>query len=54
MLEGEATLTANRYHALLILHTTEKKRYVIEQLAHLGTIQADGSLHIALAGIMRR
>lgn len=54
MLEGEATLTASRYNALLILHTTEKKHYVIEQLAHLGTIQADGSLHIALAGIMRR
>ena len=54
MLEGEANLTAGRYNALLILHTTEKKHYVIEQLAHLGRIRADGSLHIALAGIMPR
>ena len=54
MLEGEATLTANRYKVLLILHTTEKKHYVIEQLAHLGRIQADGSLHIAQSGILRR
>ncbi len=54
MLEGEASLTAGRYDALLIVHTTEKKRYVIEQLADLGEIQADGSLHIALSGRMRR
>ena len=54
MLEGEASLTADRYNALLILHTTQKKHYVIEQLAHLGKIQADGSLHIAMSGIMRR
>ncbi len=54
MLEGEANLTAGRYNALLILHTTEKKHYVIEQLAHLGRIQTDGSLHIVLAGMMPR
>jgi hypothetical protein len=39
---------------LLILHATEKKRYVIEELAKLGEIQADGSLHIELSGKMRR
>ena len=54
MLEGEASLTARRYNVLLILHTTEKKHYVIEQLAHLGEIQADGSLHIVWSGKMRR
>ncbi len=54
MLEGEASLTERRYNVLLILHTTEKKRYVIEQLAHLGKIHPDGSLHIALSGSMRR
>ena len=54
MLEGEARLTAGRYEVLLILHTTEKKRYVIEELAKLGEIQADGSLHIELSGKMRR
>ena len=54
MLEGEANLTADRYNVLLILHTTEKKHYVIEQLAHLGRIQADGSLRIVQSGILRR
>lgn len=54
MIEGEASLTERRYNVLLILHTTEKKRYVIEQLAHLGEIHPDGSLHIARAGSMRR
>lgn len=54
MLEGEASLTARRYNTLLVLHTTEKKRYVIERLAHLGEIHPDGSLHIALSGNMRR
>jgi len=54
MLEGEASLTAGRYDALLILHTTEKKHYVIEKLAHLGKIQPDGSLHIERSGRMRR
>ena len=54
MLEGEARLTAGRYEVLLILHTTEKKRYVIEELAKLGEIKADGSLHIELSGKMRR
>lgn len=54
MLEGEADLTARRYNLLLILHTTEKKRYVIEQLAHLGKIHPDGSLHITRSGIRQR
>ena len=54
MIEGEATLTARRYNALIILHTTEKKRFVIEKLAHLGEIHPDGSLHIALFGSMQR
>jgi len=54
MLEGEASLTAGRYDVLLIVHTTEKKRYVIEKLADLGEIQADGSLRIDLSGKMRR
>ena len=54
MLEGEASLTAGRYDVLLIVHTTEKKRYVIEKLADLGEIHADGSLHIELSGKMRR
>jgi hypothetical protein len=54
MLEGEASLTAGRYDVLLILHTTDKKRYVIEELADLGEIKADGSLHIELSGKMRR
>lgn len=54
MLEGEASLTAGRYDVLLILHTTDKKRYVIEELANLGEIQTDGSLRIELSGKMRR
>ena len=54
MLEGQVSLTQRRYDVLLIVHTTEKKDYVIEQLAHLGNIQADGSLHIVRAGKMRR
>lgn len=54
IIEGEASLTARRYNVTLKLNTTEKKRYVIEQLAHLGKIQADGSLHIELSGKMRR
>jgi hypothetical protein len=54
MIEGEVSLTGNRYEVLLILHTTEKKRYVIEELADLGEIHADGSLHIVRSGIMQR
>ncbi len=54
MLEGEAKLTEGRYNVLLILHTTEKKRYVIEQLAKYGQVQPDGSLHISVSGHMRR
>jgi hypothetical protein len=54
MIEGEVSITAGSYEALLILHTTEKKRYVIEELADLGEIQADGSLHITRSGSMRR
>jgi len=54
MLEGEANLTAGRYELLLILHATEKKRYVIEQLASLGKVQPDGSLRIEVYGHMRR
>lgn len=54
MIEGEAKLTAHRYDVLLILHATEKKRYVIEKLAKLGKIHPDGSLHIVLSGNMRR
>jgi len=54
MLEGEANLTARRYNATLILHTTEKKRYVIEKLAKHGKIHPDGSLHITVAGNMPR
>jgi hypothetical protein len=54
VIEGEASLRAGRYDVLVILHTTEKKRYVIELLAHLGEIQADGSLRITRSGKMRR
>ena len=54
MLEGEAKLTEGRYNVLLILHTTEKKRYVIEHLAKYGQVQPDGSLHISVSGHMRR
>ena len=54
MIEGEANLTEGRYNVLLILHTTEKKRYVIEQLAKYGVVQPDGSLHIAVSGHMQR
>jgi hypothetical protein len=54
MLEGQASFTANRYEVLLILHTTEKKRYVIEQLAGFGNIHPDGSLHIEVSGHMPR
>ncbi len=54
MLEGEARLTRGRYEALLILHATKKKRYVLEKLARLGQIQPDGSLHITLSGTMQQ
>ena len=54
MIEGEASLTARRYDVLLVLHTSENKRYVIEKLAHLGETHPDGSLHISLFGSMRR
>lgn len=54
MIEGEVSLTADRYKALIIMHTTEQKRHVIEQLAKLGKIQPDGSLHIVLTGGLRQ
>ncbi len=54
MIEGEVSITAGRYEALLILHTTDKKRYVIEELADLGEIHTDGSLHITRSGLLRR
>jgi hypothetical protein len=54
VIEGEASLKAGRYEVLVILHTTEKKRYVIEQLSDLGEIHADGSLHITRSGKVRK
>lgn len=54
MIEGEVSLRAGRYEVLLIVHTTDKKRYVIEQLASLGEIHADGSLYITRSGRIQR
>jgi hypothetical protein len=54
MIEGDMSLRPGRYDALIILHATEKKRYVIEKLAHLGNVRADGSLEIRLSGILPR
>jgi len=54
MIEGDVSLRPGRYDVMVVLHTTEKKRYVIEKLAHLGKVRADGSLEIRLSGIMPR
>jgi general secretion pathway protein N len=54
MIEGEVSLRAGHYEVLLIVHATDKKRYVIEQLASLGEIHADGSLYITRSGRIQR
>ena len=54
MIEGEVSLRSGRYEVLLIVHTSDKKRYVIEQLASLGEIHTDGSLYITRAGRIQR
>ena len=54
MIEGEVSLRAGHYEVLLIVHATDKKRYVIEQLANLGEIHADGSLYITRSGRILR
>ena len=54
MIEGEVSLRSGRYEVLLIVHTSDKKRYVIEQLASLGEIHANGSLYITRSGRIQR
>jgi len=54
MIEGDVSLRPGRYDAMIILHTSEKKRHIIEELAHLGKVGADGSLEISLSGILPR
>lgn len=54
MISGDIRFNAAQYRTNLILQATEEKHYVIEELAHLGTVREDGSLELALSGNMPR
>jgi len=53
-LDGQVRINRNQYFTEVTLRATEEKRYVIEQLADLGTVNEDGSLDIDQSGRMPR
>ena len=52
LISGEVRFNAVQYKTNLILKTTPEKQYVVEELAHLGTVLPDGSLELTLSGNM--
>lgn len=54
MISGDVKFNGAQYRASLILRTTEEKQYLVEQMAHLGTVMPDGSLELKLSGSMPR
>ena len=54
MISGEVKLNGAQYRTALTLTTTEEKQYLVEQLAHLGSVTPDGSLELILSGRLPR
>jgi len=53
-IDGEVKVNNTQYRAALRLTTSEEKQYVMDKLAHLGTVLADGTLELNLSGRMPR
>jgi len=54
MISGDLRFNAAQYRTNLVLTTTPEKQYVVQELAHLGTVLPDGSLELTLSGNMPR
>jgi hypothetical protein len=54
MISGDVRFNAAQYRTNLLLRAAHEKQYVIEELAHLGTVLEDGSLELTLSGKMPR
>jgi hypothetical protein len=54
MISGDVRFNAAQYRTNLLVRAVDEKQYVIEELAHLGTVLEDGSLELNLAGKMPR
>jgi hypothetical protein len=54
MISGDVRFNAAQYRTNLLLRAAHEKLYVIEELAHLGTVLEDGSLELTLSGKMPR
>ncbi len=54
MISGEVKFNGAQYRTSLVLRTIEEKQYLIEQLAHLGTVRPDGTLELNLSGRLPR
>lgn len=54
MISGDVRFNAAQYRTNLLLQAVEEKQYVIEELAHLGTVLENGSLELTLSGNMPR
>jgi len=54
MISGEVKLNGAQYRTSLTLITTEEKQYLVEQLAHLGSVTPDGALELNLSGRLPR
>ncbi len=54
MISGDVRFNAAQYRTNLLLQAVPDKQYVIEELAHLGTVLEDGSLQLTLSGNMSR
>jgi hypothetical protein len=54
MISGDVRFNAAQYRTNLLLQAVEDKQYVIEELAHLGTVLENGTLELTLSGNMPR
>jgi hypothetical protein len=54
MISGQVRVNNAQYRADVKLKTTEEKQYVVDKLAHLGTLLDDGTLEFSLSGGMPR
>lgn len=54
MINGEIRVNKSQYRAKMKIKAVEEKQYVIDKLAHLGTLLDDGTLELNLSGGMPR
>ena len=54
MISGDLRFNADQYKTDLVLTAAPEKQYVVQELAHLGTVLPDGSLELTLSGKMPR